>query len=393
VELSSGANATPIAIVGAGPVGLVLALLLARRHVPSVVLDARSLDAARADRRLLALSLGTVQTLTPLANLPPASTAAIRSVVVSSQGEFGRVVINQRDVDGELLGLTIRYGDLLAPLAAAAAGEARISVRRPCRVLSIRQDAAHAVIETEAGPELRAAVVVNAEGLGASASPARQVALVGDVQIEGVAAGTAFERFTRDGPLALLPLAAGKGAIAGADPGKVQAMAMVWCMSPEQAQRRSALADSGLRDELQQAFGGQGHIVALGNRNRVELPEQARSTLREHRIAYLGNAAQTLHPVAGQGLNLGIRDCVALAECVASACAAGDDPVHALAAFEQARRNDRAAILTITRHAPQIFATRFAPLALGRSIALSTLSMVPGLRREFARLLMFGVRA
>lgn len=385
-------TAGPIVIVGAGPVGLVLALLLARRRVRSVVLDARSLEAACADRRLLALSHGTVQTLAPLVNLPAAAIAAIRTVVVSSQGDFGRVLISERDVGGAQLGLTIRYGELLAPLAAAAATEPRITVHRPCRVRSVRQDTAHATLELEDAPALRAALVVNAEGQKTAAPPARQTALVGDVRIAGVAAGTAFERFTRDGPLALLPLADGRRDAAPAPSDQALTMALVWCMSAAQAERRAALDEATRLIELQQAFGRQGRILALGACQRVELTEQARAVLREHRIAYLGNAAQTLHPVAGQGLNLGVRDCVALAEAVARACAAGHDPVTALERFEQARRTDRAAILAITRHAPQIFASRFTPLALGRSLALSALSMVPDLRREFARLLMFGVR-
>jgi 2-octaprenyl-6-methoxyphenol hydroxylase len=389
---AGGSDPHAIAIIGAGPVGLVLALLLARRKVSSVVLDARSLDLACADRRLLALSRGTVQTLAPLVSLPPVSTAAIRSVVVSSQGDFGRVVIDERDVGGAMLGLTIRYGELLAPLAAAAEAEPRIRVLRPYRVSSVRQDSAHAFVDIENEPTLRAALVVNAEGLRAEASPARQVALVGDLRIEAVPGETAFERFTSDGPLALLPVAAKEFASERTDSGAMQTMAMVWCMSPEQAERRSLLDASALKAELQQAFGRQGRILGLGKCHRVELPEQARTGLREHRIAYLGNAAQTLHPVAGQGLNLGIRDCVALAEVVALACSAGRDPASTLASFDHGRRADRAAILAITRNAPQIFATRFAPLALGRSLALSTLGIVPDLRREFARLLMFGVR-
>ncbi len=110
----------------------------------------------------------------------------------------------------------------------------------------------------------------------------------------------------------------------------------------------------------------------------------------------LGNAAQTLHPVAGQGLNLGLRDGAVLAELIGAAYAAIDaparDPISALHAYAQSRRADRAAIVALTRTAPSFFSTRFAPIALARSIGLTTLAVVPNLRRQFARLLMFGVR-
>jgi 2-polyprenyl-6-methoxyphenol hydroxylase-like FAD-dependent oxidoreductase len=87
-----------------------------------------------------------------------------------------------------------------------------------------------------------------------------------------------------------------------------------------------------------------------------------------------------------------LRDCVTLADCIGAANAAGADPVEGLADYERRRRADRAAILALTRTAPALFATRFTPIALGRSLALTLLSIVPDLRREFARLLMFGVR-
>jgi 2-octaprenyl-6-methoxyphenol hydroxylase len=373
----------PVLILGAGPIGLALALLLARRHVPSRLFDARELDAARADRRVLALSRGSLQTLGALADLPHEKLAPIRTVVVSSAGQFGRAVIREDDVGGGPLGATIRYGDLLEPLASAAAIEPLIAIRRPLRIDSVRQQPGDVEIETADGECIRAPLVINAEGLGSrSVSPA-QAALVADVEVEG-AAGWAFERFTRDGPLALLPVAARAGA-------STQPMAMIWCMPVAAADRRHALSDAEFMAEAQAQLGMRTRLQSVRSRGRTLLPEQARETLREHRVVYLGNAAQTLHPVAGQGLNLGLRDCVTLADCI-SATAPGADPVEGLADYERLRRADRAAILALTRTAPALFATRFAPVALGRSLALTLLSIVPDLRREFARLLMFGVR-
>lgn len=378
-------NRDPVVILGAGPVGLALALLLARRHVPSRLFDARDLDAARADRRVLALSRGSLQTLAALTELPPARMAPIRTVAVSSAGQFGRAVIREDDVGGGPLGATIRYGDLLEPLAAAAAVEPLITIRRPLRIDSVRQRPTEVEIKTADGECLSAPLAINAEGLGSRSGSASQAALVADVEVEGPSAGWAFERFTRDGPLALLPVAARASA-------STQPMALIWCMPVATAERRHALSDAEFLAEAQAQLGISNRLRSVRARGRTLLPEQARETLREHRIVYLGNAAQTLHPVAGQGLNLGLRDCMTLAECIGAASAAGSDPVGSLADYERLRRADRAAILALTRTVPALFATRFAPVALGRSLALTLLSIVPDLRREFARLLMFGVR-
>ena len=134
-------SAGPITVIGGGPVGLTLALLLARRHVPSLVVDARSVADAKRDRRLLALSRGTLDTLGAVVELPAASLASIRSVVVSSRGEFGRAVLDEHENGGQPLGATVRYGDLLTALDAACAAQPLVEVRRPCAVTSMRQTA------------------------------------------------------------------------------------------------------------------------------------------------------------------------------------------------------------------------------------------------------------
>ena len=392
---SHQASGKAVAILGGGPVGLTLALLLAKRSVSSVVFDARSVEQASADRRLLALSLGSLQTLGSLVELPSEAQAPIRTVIVSSVGQFGRAVIGERDVGSEILGGTIRYGDLIAVLSAAAEANEFISVRRSLKVLSVRQSTSSVQIGLQGEPPFTAPLALSAEGLGTEpVEPPSQSALVADLEVTGIERGSACERFTRDGPLALLPLPTRtpSGANSGANLG-AQKMALVWCMSHEQADRRSALTDGAFIAELSTQLGERKlRVISLHARNRFPLYQRARAELVEHRIAYLGNAAQTLHPVAGQGLNLGLRDGAVLAELIGADYAAGRDPIQSLHSYAQSRRADRAAIVALTRTAPAFFATRFAPIALARSIGLTALAIVPNLRREFARLLMFGVR-
>jgi len=402
-EGSSEPAGKRVLIAGGGPAGLALALMLARRGVASTVLDARPLAAARADSRLLALSRGTLQMLRPLVQLQPETMAAIHSVVVSSAGEFGRVRIGTDDVArgaaaDEPLGVTVRYGDLLLPLAQACDASALVTVRRPCRVIAVRQQPQQVLADIEAADAdddaaLAGSLLVHAEGgadgrLAGAAAGFAQVAVLADVAVEGIAPGCAHERFTRDGPLALLPAPATAAAGGGA-----RNLSLVWCMPPAQAQRRLALADADFLAELQQAIGlHNGRVQRVGRRASHALQSHARGTLHQHRVVWVGNAAQSLHPVAGQGLNLGLRDCTELAGLIGQAVADGRDPGTVLGDYARRRRTDRTALIALTRNAPALFASRAAPLALGRSLALSALSMIPELRREFARLLMFGVR-
>ncbi len=379
----------PIAIVGGGPIGLTLALLLAHRHVPTVVFDARSIDEARRDRRLLALSRGTLETLRAIAPMNALPLADIKTVIVSSRGEFGRAILDEADIDARPLGATVRYADLLGVLDSACSDQPLIEALRPGLVTSVRNEPNQVTIELAGGATHTALLAINAEGVSArpGAADIGHAALIADVDVEGPPANTAHERFTRDGPLALLPLP-------GASTGRARPMALVWCMPSAVADRREALSDDELRAELQAVFGaGNGRIVALRARGRHPLIESSRDELREHRIVYVGNAAQTLHPVAGQGFNLGVRDCVALADAIGTSFASHEDPFAHLPSYERARKLDRVAIRAITRAVPGFFSTRFAPIAAVRSFGLTMLSVVPNLRIQFARLLMFGVRS
>jgi 2-octaprenyl-6-methoxyphenol hydroxylase len=379
---------TPIAIVGGGPTGMTLALLLARRQVRSIVVDARTVQDARQDARLLALSRGSLQTLAEVLDRPLPMTVPIRRVIISSAGEFGRAVLDARDVGGESLGATIRYRDLLPPLAERAAASDWIEVRRPWRVSTVRQSPERVEVIGADSTTIATRLAVNAEGIAGDSEirPEPEHAVIADVTVERIGDGVAHERFTREGPLALLPLAPVRT-------NNPAAMALVWCMTAAAAARRRALDDAQFIGELNAQLGPRiGRVVAAGERSVHPLRQRVRAELREHRYVHLGNAAQALHPVAGQGLNLGLRDCVALASAIADAVEASGDPLDALPSYERARRVDRESIIALTRATPQLFATRFAPIALARSAALTALAAVPQLRREFARVMMFGVR-
>ena len=391
---------TDIAILGGGPIGLITAILLARRGFAPVVFDARPLEIARGDRRLLALSRGSWQVLQPLLGVHLPRSAPITDVYVSSAGEFGVTHLQARDIDAraggtaEPLGITVYYGDLLAALSAAAQAQPGVMLQRPVQVTQVNQRFDAVELELMHGDGTRsvagAALAIHAEGSpqgnaaqSASAATAATVhdwALIGDVQLSGPSPGSAYERFTRDGPLALLPAPSNEG----------PRWSLVWCMGEAAAQRRGALGDASFRAELQQAVGPRiARVEACAPRRAVPLPQQVRAGIAEHRLVWIGNAAQTLHPVAGQGLNLGLRDALTLVDCLSDA---RDDIPAALAHYRRRRIADRRLVRGLTRLMPPLFASQAAPVALARSLGLTAMDLLPPLRRQWARLLMFGLR-
>jgi 2-octaprenyl-6-methoxyphenol hydroxylase len=377
---SDTASADCVAVLGGGPIGLACALLLSTRAIPCQLLDARTLDQARQDRRLLALSRGTLQLLTGLLGPHFAPLGPIVEVHVSSSGQLGTTRLSSGDFGGVALGATVWYGDLVAALASAADADPNIRVRRPCRVVDVEQRAESVLIGLNESPGIEVAIAINAEGITPNGGPARSDAVLAELDVHDLAPGTAIERFTRDGPLALLPLPAGASS----------RKSMIWCVDRDVARSLLELSDAEFAGKIQAILGPRiGRVAAVGPRRSFPLVQQQRPRVREHRLVYIGNAAQSLHPVAGQGFNLGIRDCVCLADSLAQA---GDDLSAALSRYESTRRVDRFAISRITGTLPALFASRLVPIAVARSIALVALDLAAPLRRSLSSVLMFGVR-
>ncbi|KVA72002.1 2-polyprenyl-6-methoxyphenol 4-hydroxylase [Burkholderia ubonensis] len=384
--------ATPdhdIAIVGAGPVGLALAGWLARRsatrHWSIALIDAREPAASANDPRAIAVSHGSRVLLDTLAW--PADATPIEHIHVSQRGHFGRTLIDRDEHDVAALGYVVRYGSIVQALAGAVRGT-RVDWLTSTSARAPRQDA-DGVTLTLDGPQgertLRARIVVNAEGGlfheqrddgGKHRRDYGQTALVGTVTVSAPRPNVAWERFTHEGPLALLPLG-------GAD------YALVWCCEPGEAARRAALPDDAFLRELGAAFGERmGRFVAIAGRASFPLGLNAAQTLVDRRTAIVGNAAQTLHPVAGQGLNLGLRDAHTLVDTLS---AHGAEPA-ALAAFNARRALDRRFTIGATDTLARLFTIEAGPLTLLRGAALTALELVPPLKAAIARQMMFGQR-
>jgi 2-octaprenyl-6-methoxyphenol hydroxylase len=217
-------------------------------------------------------------------------------------------------------------------------------------------------------------------GISAEAHAYGQVALIANIAHAKPHAGLAFERFCDSGPLAMLPLP-------DAADGRARS-ALVWVLTPEDAGRRLELPEREFLRELQPAFGYRlGRLMAVGSRAsypiaRVQASEQVRSG-----VVVLGNAAHTLHPVAGQGFNLSLRDVAALVETIDAALVRGVSPgdLGMLEGYASARRLDHARTIGFSDALPRLFGSGWLPLALARGLGLVGLEMIPAARSLLVR--------
>ncbi len=348
-----------ILIRGAGPAGCALALALRGSRHSVVLVDRRSAsamrDGPRPAFRPIALSYASRLILERLDAWRGLPVSPIETVQVSQRGRFGRTQLTARDAGVPALGYVVDYGALLEGL---------------------RRRLTTPIAEHE--PQA-AGCVVHAEGAAADAGrPYGQHAVVANVRFSKRAGTTAHERFTPEGPLALLPFD-GRYAI-------------VWSMSPARAEALAASAPNVFLRALAEAAGGAlGWPEELAERSVHPLSLRVRRTRVAPREAFIGNAAQMLHPVAGQGLNLALRDAWTLAEVLREARDPGDAAV--LGRYARARRADATATVGITDLLAQVFVARGPLVGAARSLALAGLEVLPPARRFFARRMIYGPSA
>lgn len=373
-------NHADILIVGGGPAGLALALSLADAGKHIVVADARDRDAVTTDPRALALAHGSRLILEELGVWRELDATPIETIHVSQRGGFGRTVLRANELGVPALGHVVSAGVLAAALrrAVEAAG---IEVRDNTQVGAITADT-HTAGATLNNKPFSARLVVRAEGAPGEGEAVktrdyRQHALIANVTPRDGHGNLAFERFTAEGPLALLPF--------GRD------YASVLVVSGETADRLATLDDVAYLEHLQNTIGGRTTLSAVGPRVRYPLALRYRESTAGPRTVWLGNAAQTLHPVAGQGFNLALRDMHTLACALRDAADPGDAAL--LAAWARNRRLDRAGTIGFTDGLIRVFANDCAPLSLARGLGLTALDLCPPLRGFVARRMMFGARA
>ncbi len=390
-----------ILIIGGGMVGASLACALAPLALKVGIIERhpfRSSAQPSFDDRSIALAYGTrkiFQTMglwDGLAN----NVMPIRKIHISDRGHFGVTRLDSVQVGVDALGYVVEARELGKVLQAALETHQHAELICPAEVqqISINEQCAEVHIRQEQQSRcLTAALVVAADG---SQSVVReqlamqvrewdygQTALISNISTSRPQQHVAYERFTDSGPLAILPMRAvlERGQ-------KIQRSSLVWTVRDEQADEHLALDDQAFLHRLQRRFGHRlGKIVRVGQRNAYPLrllrvPEQIQS-----RVALIGNAAHTLHPVAGQGYNLGIRDVAVLTQVLADALKDGSDigDLDVLRQYAEWRRRDHNSVIAFTDGLVRVFSNPLFPVQFGRDMALTALDFLPPLKNMLAR--------
>ena len=381
-----------IVVLGGGLVGSSLACALDGRGYRIALVEAslpRDPPPGFDERKLAlaAASLNALGTLGVLAHLsePP---SPIRRIHVSRQGDFGVVRLQASDVGRDAFGGVVSARELGHALEQRLASLSDLQLLRPQTVSAIRDveggvalrlrpgTGAGASDET-VGSEVTTRLLVGADGTQSFARQALGIAvdrhdylqtlLVCSLVADRPADGGAYERFTADGPIALLPMGRQYGAI---------------CAVPRaQAETVMAMDDAAYMDYFQARFGWRaGRVTRVGKRSAYPIARAIAERIVARRMVLMGNAAQTIHPIGAQGFNLGLRDALGLADVLFAAGADADPGSEVvLGAYQQSRREDRERTLSFSDGLARATGNASLPMHLLRSIGLMALANVPGL--------------
>lgn len=382
-----------LVIVGGGMVGASLASAVSGTGLRVAVVEAVAADAPRHpsyDERVIALSLVSRHIFAGLGvwSQLAADAEPIRYIHVSDRGHFGFAHLDADDEGVPALGYVAPARSIGAVLQARLAEASGVEVLRPAHIVGLQVTRDHAHLEVSVGGAsrlLRAGLVVAADG--AESSVRRRLglavrerryhhdAVISVVTPERPAPGTAFERFTETGPLALLPMTEGRWSV-------------VWTAREDQTAEILGLDDDAFLERLQQRFGQRmGRLTRPGRRIAYPLRLMLAKRLTRPRLVLIGNAAHTLHPVAGQGFNLGLRDVAELADLLVQAQRVGKDlgGEAVLAPYRKRRGRDQTGVALLTDGLARLFVNPWAPVRVGRDLGMLALDFVPGARHQLAR--------
>lgn len=374
-----------VIIVGAGPVGLTLALGLARQGFGIVLFEARSQGVVQ-DHRTLVLSEGSIRFYRRLgAALPERNLTPIKHILVTQKGHFGQTHLSAQDGGVPALGYVIRYNDLVRHLESHLTG-LTLTRHFDARVEQITVAGNMATAHWVGGKE-EASLVILADGgqeltEAVFGKPFRyaylQHALVATVASSEYHQHWAHERFTDVGPIALLPYE--------------QRNALVWTGTPSVTEERLMWDEPHFLREFQRAFGSRmGVFTDLSARHHYPLTLKIMKRVALSRVLCVGNAAQTMHPVAGQGLNLGLRDVATVLGHSIGRVGSELGTEDWLRDYASARRSDRYFGLGMTHALVSGFSHQWPGLAQARGLGLLAMGGLPLARRWFCHKMMYGL--
>jgi 2-octaprenyl-6-methoxyphenol hydroxylase len=315
----------------------------------------------------------------------------IESIHVSSRGRFGSTLMQACDYDWPALGYVVENAWLGNALIQELHRRGRLQVKSPAKVRDVTIALSGACLGLQGEEtELRAGLLVVADGVGSglreqlgvsvTEKPYGQHALVANVAFAEPHQGCAYERFTDEGPLALLPL------LPTAD--VAHRSALVWTLPPARARELRDCAEQDFLRELQARFGYRlGRLRQVGTRHEYPLSLVRSDEQVRQGVVVMGNAAHALHPVAGQGFNLALRDVAELGRVLARGLENGLAPgdLSLLQRYQRRQRTDQDRTIQFSDRVPSLFMNRDPVLGMGRDLALAGLDIMPGLKREFVR--------
>jgi 2-octaprenyl-6-methoxyphenol hydroxylase len=382
-----------VLIAGGGMVGASLACSLRDKALRVGVIEAVPFGSASQpsyDDRSIALAYGSRRIFDAMGLWRDLAdkVSHIKKIHISNRRFFGFTHLDHRDMGVDALGYVVENRLLGQVLGHALEAQSNVELTTPARLVDFRyeDDAAVAVVEQNGQRRnIGARLLVAADGadsplrkllnIEVRRSDYRQTAIIANVTPAGPHHNVAYERFTDTGPLALLPMTENR-------------CSLVWTVGPDRVDELMALDDDRFLEQLQQCFGQRlGRFARIGRRSAYPL---ALVQARQHvvnRVALIGNAAHTLHPVAGQGFNLGIRDVAALAQVICDAVSRNEDPgsLNVLREYAQWRQQDHRRIITFTDMLARVFANPLRPVAAARNIGLLTIDLVPPVKRMLTR--------
>ncbi|PHM49752.1 2-octaprenyl-6-methoxyphenyl hydroxylase [Xenorhabdus miraniensis] len=381
-----------VIIVGGGMAGATLALAISslsrgRLQVSLIEAAEPTQEHPGFDARAIALAYGTCQRLDQIDiwSALKHCVTPITHVHVSDRGHNGFVNIRADDHDIPALGNVIELHDAGIHLFDLLKQSPNIKLYCPATVNSVERLENSVTVTLNNGEKLTGELLVAADGSHSAIAQAcnipyqrqsyDQVAIIANVLTSEHPQGRAFERFTEHGPLALLPMSEGRSSL-------------VWCHPLDKQSEINGWSQAEFIQHLQQAFGWRlGKILETGQRYSYPLALSTANQQISHRLALVGNASQTLHPIAGQGFNLGMRDVMALAQSISEAAIVGQDigAYKILAQYQQQREADRETTIGITDGLVRLFANDYLPLRIGRNLGLMTMETLPPIRDLFAR--------
>jgi len=383
-----------VLIVGGGLVGSLLANALSTLPLDIVLVEARSVDSLAQpsfDGRATALANGSQRVLAQLDLWGVMRTEAqpIRHIHIGERGRFGAARIDAHEEGVAALGFTVENRVLGSALWKPLTEHARFRCLSPAELVdfSSTADAVSAQVDSaEAKVTINTRLMVAADGarsklrrslgIGSRVDDYEQQAIIVNCTTEEPHRARAFERFIPDGPLAVLPLTQNR-------------VAVVWTLPTNDAEKVLSLSDDEFRLTLQCAFGYRlGHFERIGRRDKHPLHRVRSDDLTRERTVLIGNAALALHPVAGQGFNLALRDTAALAEVIADAARAGGVDVGApalLKRYETWRANDQRKLARFTHALIRGFGADTAGLSTLRGAGLMAFDLIPGAKSLVAR--------